>query len=311
MRKCLRCENEMAEDFSIIPNNGVSHIELIKNGDMMSNFKYAVCSKCGYTEIYVKDIQKVEKILQDDTIFKQKEEIIIEDLKKYEKYLELEQIKRIKIDKYYPYNDHLLLVGKVIGEKRFSHETSEEKFYIFDIEVECSNGMTDIITVTASERILDNKVIVKGNKLIIKGHIKTYNCFINTANELVLIFFAKEILTENQLDDEGLEETKRTSNEVSIEGYVCQKPNYRQTPFGREIADILLAVNRAYNKSDYIPCIAWGRNARFCQNLEVGAEVKIVGKIQSRIDEIKYKDGTVEQRTAYSISIENIQIINE
>ena len=310
MRKCLRCENEMAEDFSIIPSNGVSHIELIKNKDMMSNFKYAVCSKCGYTEIYVNDIQKVEKILQDDTILEQKEKIIVEDLKKYEKYLELEQIKRIQIYKYFQYDDHLLLVGKVLSEKRFSHENSEEKFYIFDIEVERSNGMIDIITVTASERILYNKVI-KGEKLIIKGHVRTYNCFINTANKLVLIFFAKEILTKNQLDVEGLEETKRTSNEVSIEGYVCQKPYYRQTPFGREIADILLVVNRARNKSDYIPCIAWGRNARFCQNLEVGTEVKIVGKIQSNIDKIEYKDGTVEQRTAYSISIENIQIINE
>lgn len=310
MRKCLRCENEMAEDFSIIPSNGVSHIELIKNKDMMSNFKYAVCSKCGYTEIYVNDIQKVEKILQDDTILEPKEKIIVEDLKKYEKYLELEQIKRIQIDKYFQYDDHLLLVGKVVSEKRFSHENSEEKFYIFDIEVERSNGMIDIITVTASERILYNKVI-KGEKLIIKGHVRTYNCFINTANKLVLIFFAKEILTKNQLDVEGLEETKRTSNEVSIDGYVCQKPYYRQTPFGREIADILLVVNRVRNKSDYIPCIAWGRNARFCQNLEVGTEVKIVGKIQSNIDKIEYKDGTVEQRTAYSISIENIQIINE
>ena len=310
MRKCLRCENEMAEDFSIIPSNGVSHIELIKNRDMMSNFKYAVCSKCGYTEIYVNDIQKVEKILQDDTILEPKEKIIVEDLKKYEKYLELEQIKRIQIYKYFQYDDHLLLVGKVLSEKRFSHENSEEKFYIFDIEVERSNGMIDIITVTASERILYNKVI-KGEKLIIKGHVKTYNCFINTANKLVLIFFAKEILTKNQLDVEGLEETKRTSNEVSIDGYVCQKPYYRQTPFGREIADILLVVNRVRNKSDYIPCIAWGRNARFCQNLEFGTEVKIVGKIQSNIDKIEYKDGTVEQRTAYSISIENIQIINE
>ena len=310
MRKCLRCENEMAEDFSIIPSNGVSHIELIKNKDMMSNFKYAVCSKCGYTEIYVNDIQKVEKILQDDTILEPKEKIIVEDLKKYEKYLELEQIKRIQIDKYFQHDDHLLLVGKVVSEKRFSHENSEEKFYIFDIEVERSNGMIDIITVTASERILYNKVI-KGENLIIKGHVKTYNCFINTVNKLVLIFFAKEILTKNQLDVEGLEETKRTSNEVSIDGYVCQKPYYRQTPFGREIADILLVVNRARNKSDYIPCIAWGRNARFCQNLEVGTEVKIVGEIRSNIGKIEYKDGTVEQRTAYSISIENIQIINE
>ena len=102
-----------------------------------------------------------------------------------------------------------------------------------------------------------------------------------------------------------------TTNEVVLIGYVCKKPIYRQTPFGREIADVLLAVNRAYNKSDYIPCIAWGRNARFCQNLEVGSQVKVVGRVQSRTYEKKYEDGTSQTRIAYEVSIGSLEVIEE
>ena len=118
----------------------------------------------------------------------------------------------------------------------------------------------------------------------------------------------KEI--RNLENEEENEENSNLTNEVILVGYICKKPIYRQTPFGREIADILLAVNRAYNKSDYIPCIAWGRNARFCQNLEVGTEVKIVGRVQSRSYEKKYEDGTVENKVAYEVSIASMEIVN-
>ena len=101
------------------------------------------------------------------------------------------------------------------------------------------------------------------------------------------------------------------SNEVTLNGYICKKPIYRQTPFGREIADLLLAVNRAYNKSDYIPCIAWGRNARFCENIEVGTEVKVVGRVQSRTYEKKYEDGTSETKVAYEVSISSLEIVKQ
>ena len=101
------------------------------------------------------------------------------------------------------------------------------------------------------------------------------------------------------------------TNEVVLVGYICKKPIYRQTPFGREIADILLAVNRAYNKSDYIPCIAWGRNARFCQNLEVGSQIKLVGRVQSRTYEKKHEDGTVEERIAYEVSVGSLEVMEE
>ena len=121
----------------------------------------------------------------------------------------------------------------------------------------------------------------------------------------------KEIKEAEEQEDSDIVKKDETTNEVVLIGFVCKKPIYRQTPFGREIADLLLAVNRAYNKSDYIPTIAWGRNARFCQNLEVGAQVKIIGRVQSRQYEKKYEDGTSEMKVAYEVSICSLELINE
>ena len=211
----------------------------------------------------------------------------------------------------YSENNHLVLVGKVTSEKRFSHETYGEKFYIFDMEVARLSDTTDIIPVTASERILSDELLTIGNKLVIKGQFRSYNSYENERNKLVLTVFAKDIkFMENQ--EEDIEVTKElVSNEVILNGYICKKPIYRQTPFGREISDLLLAVNRAYNKSDYIPCIAWGRNARFCENIPVGTEVKIVGRVQSRSYEKKYEDGRVETKVAYEVSVSSLEIVNQ
>ena len=215
------------------------------------------------------------------------------------------------MDTNYSDNNHLILVGKVTSEKRFSHEIYGEKFYIFDMEIPRLSDTTDIIPVTASERIISDELLTIGNKLIIKGQFRSYNSYQNERSKLILTVFAKDILTEDNLNEEELEFTKKTSNEVTLVGYICKQPIYRQTPFGREIADVILAVNRAYNKSDYIPTIAWGRNARFCQNLEVGTEVKIIGRVQSRNYEKKYEDGTVEQRVAYEVSVASLEVVNQ
>ena len=128
----------------------------------------------------------------------------------------------------------------------------------------------------------------------------------------VLIVFAKDVIeVEENEEDSDIVKKESITNEVVLIGFICKKPIYRQTPFGREIADILLAVNRAYNKSDYIPCIAWGRNARFSQNLEVGTKVKVVGRVQSREYEKKYEDGTSEVKVAYEVSIGSLEIVEE
>lgn len=215
------------------------------------------------------------------------------------------------MDTNYSDNNHLLLVGRVTSDKRFSHEIYGEKFYIFDMEVPRLSDTTDIIPVTASERILTDDLLGIGNKLIVKGQFRSYNSYENEKNKLILTVFAKDIIPEESLAEEEKEETKKVSNEVTLLGYICKKPIYRQTPFGREIADILLAVNRAYNKSDYIPSIAWGRNARFSQNLPTGTEVKIVGRVQSRNYEKKHEDGTIENKVAYEVSIASLEVINQ
>ena len=123
--------------------------------------------------------------------------------------------------------------------------------------------------------------------------------------------FAKDITFAEDQENDVKVGKDIVSNEVTLNGYICKKPIYRKTPFGREISDILLAVNRAYNKSDYIPCIAWGRNARFCENMEVGTAVKIIGRVQSRTYEKKFEDGTVETRIAYEVSVASLEICNE
>jgi len=218
------------------------------------------------------------------------------------------------LDTNYLENNYLTLVGKVTGEKKFSHEIYGERFFTFNLSIARLSGNADIIPVTTSERLINDEMLTEGNKLLIKGQFRSYNSYENEKNKLVLTVFAKDV--ENVVEDEESEENEivkkeMTTNEVVLIGYVCKKPIYRQTPFGREIADLLLAVNRAYNKSDYIPTIAWGRNARFCQNLEVGTQVKIVGRVQSRMYEKKYEDGTVEQKVAYEVSICSLELIEQ
>jgi len=208
-------------------------------------------------------------------------------------------------------NNQLVLVGEVTSEKRLSHEVYGEKFYIFDLEVPRLSETKDIIPVTISERLITEDNLKIGAKIVVEGQFRSYNSYENERNRLILTVFAKDILLQENLEEEILEKRMSVSNEVILLGYVCKKPIYRKTPFGREIADILLAVNRSYNKSDYIPCIAWGRNARFCENMEVGTEIKVIGRVQSRTYEKKHEDGTTENRVAYEVSIGSLEIANK
>ena len=204
-------------------------------------------------------------------------------------------------------NNHLILVGKIVSEQKYSHEIYGEKFYSFNLEVVRLSSNSDIIPITVSERLLTDFDLSIGKEVEIEGQFRSYNNYENEKNRLILTVFAKEIKPREISDSEEAEK-ELVSNEVTLVGYVCKKPIYRQSPFGREIADLLLAVNRAYNKSDYIPCIAWGRNARFCQKIEVGTEVKVVGRVQSRSYEKKHEDGTVETRIAYEVSIASMEV---
>ncbi len=206
----------------------------------------------------------------------------------------------------YTENNCLTLTGKIISDKTVSHEIYGETFYIFNLEVPRLSGNEDIIPITISERLLTNFDLSIGKEVVIEGQFRSYNSYTNEKNKLILTVFAKDIIEYKEEENE-----EKVSNEVVLNGYICKKPIYRKTPFGREISDILLAVNRAYNKSDYIPCIAWGRNARFCENMEVGTEVRIIGRVQSRTYEKKFEDGTSETRVAYEVSIGNMEIIDK
>ena len=218
------------------------------------------------------------------------------------------------MDTNYLENNYLTLVGKVTGEKKFSHEIYGERFYIFNISIPRLSGNADIIPITVSERLIKEDTLNEGRKLLIKGQFRSYNAYENEKNRLILTVFAKDVVELEESENEEENEMVRKdiiTNEVVLIGYICKKPIYRQTPFGREISDLLLAVNRAYNKSDYIPCIAWGRNARFCQELEVGTQVKVIGRVQSRTYEKKHEDGTIENRVAYEVSVGSLEVTEE
>lgn len=199
-------------------------------------------------------------------------------------------------------NNIIKMGGVVASELELSHEIYGEKFYRFYIEVDRLSDQKDKLPVIISERLIDVEDFKIGKVIFITGQYRSYNKVIDgLKSKLILSIFVKEI-EQIEVDDKI-----KTVNELTLIGSICKPPIYRKTPLGRDIADVILAVNRAYNKSDYIPCILWGRNAKFCQILETGASVKVVGRIQSRQYEKKHEDGTSESRVAYEVSVSKFE----
>ncbi|HHW00013.1 MAG TPA: single-stranded DNA-binding protein [Clostridiaceae bacterium] len=200
-------------------------------------------------------------------------------------------------------NNMVTISGKVISNLEFSHEVYGEGFYNFILEVPRLSESNDRIPVTISERLISKEQIKIGQLVEIEGQFRSYNSYNSEGNKLVLTVFAREI---NFIDDE---KKIKNPNQIFLNGFICKKPVYRTTPFGREITDILLAVNRPYNKSDYIPCIAWGRNARYSEGLSTGDNIKIWGRIQSRTYQKKYDTGEVVEKVAYEVSISKMEVV--
>lgn len=190
-------------------------------------------------------------------------------------------------------NNVVHLSGQIASELEFSHEIMDEKFYDFTIAVQRLSGQKDFVPVTVSERIIGENNFEIGNLIGLIGQFRSYNKIVENHSKLVLKVFVRELC--------GYDE--QLPNSIEIEGYVCKPPIYRTTPFKREICDLLVAVNRAYNKSDYIPAIAWGRNARFASTFSVGDKVRLVGRIQSRPYQKQLESGEVEERVAYEVSV--------
>lgn len=203
-------------------------------------------------------------------------------------------------------NNMVTISGKISSEAEFSHEVYGEGFYFFVLEVPRLSESFDKIRITISERLTSKDNLEVGKYVEIEGQFRSYNNYNSEdGNKLVLTVFAREI---NFLEDE---KKIKNPNQIYLNGFICKSPIYRTTPFGREITDMLLAVNRPYNKSDYIPCIAWGRNARFSSNLEVGQNIKIWGRIQSRNYQKKYETGETVTKTAYEVSISKMEICKD
>jgi primosomal replication protein N len=203
-------------------------------------------------------------------------------------------------------SNYIKIVGKIYSNLEFSHEVFGEKFYEFFIEVPRLSETKDILPVIISERIIHDINMDIGNYIVLEGQFRSYNRYENSTNKLLLRIFVRYIYVP---DENELEEMKRHPNEVFLNGYLCKETKFRTTPFGREITDMLIAVNRSYNKSDYIPCIAWGRNARYCEKLEVGDHIKIWGRIQSRKYQKKTENDTYETKTAYEVSVTKMEHI--
>ena len=205
-------------------------------------------------------------------------------------------------------NNRVCIIGEIVSEFTFSHEVFGEGFYIANVSVNRLSDMVDVIPLMISERLIDVTKDYRGMKIEVAGQFRSYNRHEGTKNKLVLSIFVREL---RFLEDDEMPEEQSKSNQIFLDGYVCKPPIYRKTPLGREIADVLVAVNRPYGKSDYIPCIAWGRNARFAGGLEVGSHLQVSGRVQSREYTKKIGEEEVERRVAYEVSVSKIDLVED
>ena len=202
-------------------------------------------------------------------------------------------------------NNQVTISGEIASGFNFSHETFGEKFYIVDVNVQRMSDASDIIPVMVSDRLVDISEDYTGQFVSVTGNFRSHNKQDGEKKRLALSVFAREFefLSEN--------EVCLYDNHVFLDGFICKAPSYRKTPREREISDLLLAANRPYGKSDYIPCVCWGRNARFAGNLEIGTRIKVSGRIQSRDYIKRYADGREEDRTAYEVSVSKLEVVED
>ncbi len=201
-------------------------------------------------------------------------------------------------------NNQVVVVGEVVSDFEFSHEVFGEGFYLVDLKVNRLSNSYDKIPLLISDRLMNVKESYIGKYIEAKGQFRSFNKHEKSRNHLVLSLFAREVNVLSELGD-------RKPNTIFLDGYICKTPIYRTTPLGREIADVLLAVNRAYSKSDYIPCICWGRNARYAGKLPVGSRIKVWGRIQSREYQKRVGENEMVRRTAYEVSVNKLEYCDD
>lgn len=194
------------------------------------------------------------------------------------------------------------LRGHVCQPLKFGHELFGEQFFVTTLRVPRLSGAEDFLPITLSERLLIDEPIAAGSILCLDGQLRSYNKVVEGSGRLLITAFAQRLLPE---------EDEENPNRVQLTGALCKAPSYRTTPFGREIADLMLAVNRSYGKSDYIPCITWGRTARYAANLKIGDKVQLVGRFQSRNYQKQLPDGTILNKVAYEVSVSRLSAMKE
>jgi len=202
-------------------------------------------------------------------------------------------------------NNQVSVAGEVVSEFTFSHDVFGEGFYIIEVQVSRLSNSYDIIPIMVSERLTNVNEDCIGKYVIVLGQFRSYNRHEENRNKLVLSVFAREVNFMEELPEDA------KPNHIFLDGFVCKPPIYRKTPLGREIADVLLAVNRPYGKSDYIPCICWGRNARFAESFTVGGHVQVWGRIQSREYQKKISETEFEKRVAYEVSVSKLEYLKD
>ena len=200
-------------------------------------------------------------------------------------------------------NNRVNVTGELVSGFKFSHEVYGERFYLCDLAVKRLSGYTDVLPLMVSERLMDVTQDYGGWVAAVSGQFRSYNHHDGEKSSLELSVFVQEIESMDELAN------PKSNNQIFLNGYICKKPIYRKTPLGRDIADLLLAVNRPYGKSDYIPCIAWGRNASYVSTLNVGEHIILLGRVQSRKYQKKRNEIEVEERTAYDVSISRLEVI--
>ncbi len=198
-------------------------------------------------------------------------------------------------------NNKVYLSGEIVTQATFSHEIYGEGFYEMSVMVKRLSGQADLIPVTISERLIEKSHLEIGSEISALGQFRSYNKPVDGKSKLMLTVFVRELMDKDYC---------KNPNNIVLSGFICKEPVYRTTPFNREIADMLIAVNRAYNKSDYIPCIAWGRNARFVKNLCVGDKVALSGRIQSREYQKKFPNGETKLMTAFEVSVNKLSALD-
>jgi single-stranded DNA-binding protein len=200
-------------------------------------------------------------------------------------------------------NNQVTVTGEIISDFKYSHEVFGEGFYMLDVAVNRLSNFSDYIPLMISERLINTEQNYIGQYIQVSGQFRSYNRHEEKKNRLVLSVFVRELDFVDELPD------GEKSNQIFLDGFICKEPIYRKTPLGREIADLLIAVNRSYGKSDYIPCICWGRNARYASGFEIGGHVQIFGRIQSREYLKKMAENETQKRIAYEVSVSKIEYL--